>query len=47
MEPDPAIFVSDIQYGNKKKHFRPFFAYYFTLWSYIYIIDIIIKDKKS
>jgi hypothetical protein len=29
MDPDPAIFVSDLQDVNKKSFFVSFFAYYF------------------
>jgi hypothetical protein len=41
-DPDPAIFVIDLQDANKKLIFIKFFAYYFL--RYIYII---FKDEKS
>ncbi len=39
-DPDPAIFVTDLQDGHKK---LIFFDKFFLLWRYIYII---FKDKK-
>ncbi len=45
MDPDPAIFVVDLQDANKKLILKnSFFAYYRTFWRYVYII---FKDKKS
>ncbi len=44
MDPDPAIFVIELQDANKKKFLIFFFVYNFLKVGYLYII---FKDKKS
>ena len=45
LDPDPAIFVLNLQDGNKKLFFVSFSAYY--CWRYIYIIFLRIKSHKE
>ncbi len=45
MDPDPAIFVIDLQDANIKQIYKKIAAYYF--WRYIYIIFQRKKSKRS
>jgi hypothetical protein len=45
--PDPAIFITDLQNGNKKQFFKSFSAFYFMKVTAQCTLTSFFKDKKS